>query len=149
MIDFVKLLPNLNFGCLCLVVGAILAGCSAGSIDQSVIQSGEVGLQEAIKLVEDKHCDQALPILDKCINDGGLNADLLSMALVQRARCYVEAGNTDAAAQDLDRAEQGAAPLDQFHLAKGLLLKKQGNTAEANAEFAKAKKISPKLKIPQ
>lgn len=118
-------------------------------MDQSVIQSSEVGLQESIKLIEGKQCSQALPILEKCINDGGLNADLLSIALLQRARCHIDAGNLEAATQDLERAEQGTAPPDQLSLTKGLLLRKQGKTSEANAEFAKAKKISPKLKIPQ
>lgn len=133
----------------CAVTGFILAGCSGGSMDQSVIQSSEIGLQEAIKLVEGNQYSQALPILEKCIGDGGLNADLLSIALIQRARCYIDAGNTDGAAQDLERAEQGSAPLDQFHLARGLLLRKQGKAQEASAEFTKAKKIAPKIKIPQ
>lgn len=118
-------------------------------MDKSVIQSGEVGLQEATKLVESNQYAQALPLLEKCISDGGLNADLLSMALIQRARCYIDAGNTDAAGQDLEHAEQGAAPPEQLHLAKGLLLRKKGKSQEAAAEFAKAKKISPKIKIPQ
>ncbi len=134
---------------LIVVLFLVPTGCSNGTMDKNVIQSGEVGLQEATKLVEGNQYAQALPILDKCINDGGLNADLLSMALIQRARCHVDAGNTEAAAQDLERAEQGSAPPDQFHLAKGLLLRKQGKSAEASAEFAKAKKASPKIKIPQ
>lgn len=135
--------------CGWLVLWAAAAGCSSSKMDESLIQSSEVGLQEAVKLVEGNQCSQAMPILDKCINEGGLNADLLSTALVQRARCHIDAGNTDAAGQDLERAEQGTAPLDQLYLAKGLLMKKLGKAQEANAEFAKAKKISPKLKIPQ
>ncbi len=132
---------------ICLL--AAMAGCSGSGMDESLVQSGETGLQEAIKLIESNQAGQAMPLLEKSINQGGLNADLLSMALVLRARCHIEAGNTDAAAQDLDRAEQGSAPLDQFHLTKGLLLKKLGKAQEASAEFAKAKKISPKIKIPQ
>ena len=135
--------------CSWLLLWTTLAGCSSSKMDQSVIQSSEVGLQEAIKLVDSNQCSQALPILDKCISEGGLNADLVSMAFVQRARCHIDAGNTDAAGKDLEQAEQGSAPPDQFHLAKGLLLKKLGKTQEANAEIAKAKKISPKIKIPQ
>ena len=125
------------------------AGCSSGQVGQSVIQTGETSLQEAIKLVESNQFDQALPLLDKCINTGGLNADLLSGALVHRARCHIETGKTDEASQDLERAEQGSAPMDQLYVTKGLLLRKQGNSQGASAEFAKAKKLSPKIKIPQ
>lgn len=142
-----RVLRLLSPAWLALIVVGL--GCSGGSMDQNTIQSGEVGLQEAIKMVESNQCSQALPILEKSISEGGLNADLLSLALVQRARCHIEAGNTEAAAQDLDRAEQGAAPQDQFHLVKGLLLRKQGKAQEATAEFSKAKKLSPKIKIPQ
>lgn len=137
-------------GCGGLILWAALAGgCSSNKMDQSLIQSSEVGLQEALKLVEDNQCSRAISILDKCINEGGLNADLLATALVQRARCHIDAGNTEAAEQDLDRAEQGAAPLDQLYLTKGLLMKQLGKAQEANTEFAKAKRISPKIKIPR
>ncbi len=135
--------------CWLWLSAVVLFGCSQGNVDQSVVQAGETGLQEAINLVENNQCSQALPTLNKCIEQGGLNADLLSMAFVQRARCHIDAGNTEAAAQDLERAEQGSAPAEQICLVKGLLLKKQGKTKEAAAEFSKAKKLSPKIKIPQ
>lgn len=125
-----------------------VSGCSGTGLSEQAVQTGEVGLQEAIKFVDAGQCTQALPILDKCIAAGGLNADLLSTALVQRARCHVDAGNTEAADKDLQNAEQGSPPLDQFHLVRGLLYKKLGKTKQATEEFAKAKKVSPKIKIP-
>ncbi len=83
MFHHVPRITNLSSSWLVLLI--VLAGCSGSKMDESVIQSSEVNLQEAIKLVEGNQCAQALPMLDKCINEGGLNADLLSTALIQRA----------------------------------------------------------------
>jgi tetratricopeptide (TPR) repeat protein len=123
-------------------------GCSGDSLSTQEVATSEVGLQKANESMEKASYSEALPLLDQCISQGGLNVDLLSDALVKRARCQIELGSLEAAQADLDRAEQGSAPLDQFHLTRGLLYRKQGKAPQAAEEFAKAKKLSPKIKIP-
>lgn len=131
-----------------LALAIVITGCFGDGVAKDTVAAGEVGLQEASQLVDSGQYSQARPLLDKCIKDGGLNADLLAKALVLRARCHIDASNTEAAEQDLEHALQGSPPMEQYHLAKGLLLRKLGKTQEASAEIAKAKRIAPKLKVP-
>ena len=112
----------------------------------ATLKSAQEVFDQAIALESSKKYSEILPLLNKVLQDGGLNPDQLSEAYLLRARCHCESGATSEAEKDLELAEQGAPDPANYHWTKAILLAKLNRIAESKAEMAKAVKINPKLK---
>ncbi len=125
----------------------LLAGCSS-QLSKSELQSAQTAAEKAMELERSGSYAEAFPLIDGAIAKGGLNPDQLSEAYLLRARCRCAADKLEEAERDLSFAEQGSPNPASWHFSRALLLSKQKKAAESKAEFAKAVRIDPKLKMP-
>ncbi|MDX1925438.1 MAG: tetratricopeptide repeat protein [Pirellulaceae bacterium] len=135
---------NWMFVAMCLY----LAGCSGGMTEKD-LQSAQSAAEKAIELEKSGSYAEAFPLVDGAITKGGLNPDQLAEAYLLRARCLCAAGKLEEAERDLGFAEQGSPNPASWHFSRAILLAKQNKAGESKAEFAKAVRIDPKLKMPQ
>ena len=126
------------------------SGCGAAAVEGETIASAQQSYDSASEAFAAGDYATARTALDQALaNASGLNPDILVDALLKRSICLSVAGELDAAAADIAQAEQGATDMAQVHVARGVLLSKQGDEAGAKSEFASAKKADPKVVIPQ
>ena len=118
-------------------------------MSEADLQSAQTSAEKAIELEKSGNYTEAFPLVDGAITKGGLNPDQLSEAYLLRARCLCAADKLEDAERDLGMAEQGSPNPASWHFSRAILFAKQKKTAESKAEFAKAVKIDPKLKMPQ
>ena len=130
------------------LLSSLIMGCSSAAREGDN-RSAQMSFDEAVPLIDSGNYQQALPLLEKSIAAGGLSADMYSVALLLRSRCYSDKGNVELAQADLDHAEQGSPNAAQLLLAKGTLLAKQGKKTEADAAFKAAKKADSSIKLPK
>jgi tetratricopeptide (TPR) repeat protein len=136
----VRLFMSAGLLCLC--------GCGA-ALSKNAVQSAQVSLDSAMELEKSGKYDDAIPLVTSAVTQGGLNGDQLCEALLLRSRCYSLAGQLDEATKDLEAVEQGSPNPASWHYSRAVLFAKQNKNAESKAEFAKALKIDPKLKMPK
>jgi len=132
--------------CLFILSAVGSIGCGNGGMSGTTLKSAQEIFDQAIALESSKKYSEILPLLNKVLQEGGLNPDQLSEAYLLRARCHCEAGATNEAEKDLELAEQGAPDPANYHFTRATLLSKLNKVAESKAEMAKAIKINPKLK---
>jgi tetratricopeptide (TPR) repeat protein len=125
-----------------------LQGCGGG-MSVAELQSAQMAADKATELEKSGSYAEALPLIDSAITKGGLNPDQLSEAYLLRARCLCAADKLEDAERDVGMAEQGSPNPASWHFSRAILFAKQKKVAESKAEFAKAVKIDPKLKMPQ
>lgn len=126
------------------------SGCGPGAVEGETIATAQQSYDSANAAFAAGDYATARTSLDQALtNASGLNPDLYVDALLMRSICLSVAGELDAAAADITEAEQGATEMAKVHVARGVLLSKQGDAAGAKAEFASAKKADPKVVIPQ
>lgn len=123
-------------------------GCG-GAVSKNVIQSAQVSLDSAVDLEKGGKYAEAIPLISSAIAQGGLNADQFCEAYLLRARCYSYEGKLDEAMKDIEAAEQGSPNPANWHYSRAIVFAKQNKSTESKAEFAKAVKIDPKLKMPK
>jgi Flp pilus assembly protein TadD len=134
---------------VCSMVFAPSIGCGGPKGDPVSVANSEASYTEAKTLVLDGSYEVALPKLEAAIAGGGLGPDLYVEALLLRAQCYAMAGQLEQAEADMAKAEQGSPSEAMKELTKGVVLGKQGKSAESKAALAKAKKLDPTLKLPK
>ncbi len=137
---------------LLVVVAAVSLCCTSCSNQQTPPQSvadAQTAFDQAVQAFEGGQYAEALNGFNTALETPGLAPDLAASALLKRAVCLADSGNFDAALRDLHEAEQGPCPTDQVHVARGLVLRKQGQTAAAQAEFQQAKKLNPHVELPR
>ena len=130
-----------------IVACLVLSGCG-GELSKSDLQSAQSAAEKATELEKSGSYAEAFPLVDGAITKGGLNPDQLSEAYLLRARCRCAAGKLEEAVRDIGFAEQGSPNPVSWHFSRAILLAKQHKAAESKAEFAKAVRIDPKLKMP-
>lgn len=144
---------RMPLGCglpLVMLVGLVtLGGCAGGGVSAESAASAQQSYDQALEAFEAGRLADARPLFDASLTLGGLPVDLVVDAYLKRAMCAAEAQDFEAAEADIATAEQGAMEMDQVHVARGFLLKKQGDQAGADAEFAAAKKLNPKVVLPK
>lgn len=128
-----------------LVLLFILSGCSA-QIDAEKLANSEASYHDGIKLYESKNFSDAEKSLTVAIDGGGLNVDLRTEALLKRVICRAELNQFDAAHQDLDELAT-AAPLDEWHVARAFVFRKQGEEGKSQAEMEQAIAINPEIEL--
>lgn len=133
---------------VCGILLLLAAGCRQ-EISSSQVASAQEGLGKARQLITDGDFEAALPLVGRAVDDPGLDADQYVEAVVLRARCYAETGEIEKAKADLAEAEQGDPDQALLHLTRGVILLRQGDTAESKREFSKAKRLNPSLTIPK
>lgn len=132
-----------------LMVFAPGIGCGGPKGDPVSVANSESNYTEAKTMVLDGGYEQALPKLEAAISGGGLGPDLYVEALLLRAQCYAMAGQLEQAEADMEKADQGSPSEAMKELTKGVILEKQGKSAESKAALAKAKRLDPTLKLPK
>lgn len=138
---------------LCVLFYAVVlipgVGCGGPKGDPVSVANSEAGYTEAKTMVLDGSYEPALPKLEAAISGGGLGPDLYVEALLLRAQCYAMTGKLELAEADMTKAEQGSPSEALMELTKGVILEKQGKSAESKAAMAKAKRLDPTLKLPK
>lgn len=85
---------------------------------------------------------QAFSELSSAVEAGGLNPDAFAAAELQIALALGGLDRYAEAYEKLDRLEAGAPNVDEVHAARSAILTREGKTAEAQAELAKARQIN-------
>jgi tetratricopeptide (TPR) repeat protein len=138
---------RLIYGPVFVFVLGTLTGCGK-SADEDLLRSAQVTFDDALAREASGDFAGALPLIDAALVNGGLNPDQLADGYLLRARCYCASGDLEKAQADIETADQGAPNPAMLHLTRGMLLDKQGKSAEAKAEFTKAKKADPMITLP-
>ncbi|HBE72072.1 MAG TPA: hypothetical protein DDW52_28375 [Planctomycetaceae bacterium] len=125
-----------------------LFGCSSQDVDSNQIANAQQGYDDASELVESGSYAEALPILDQVLADPGLDPDQAATALLMRAVCYAESGDTAAAEADIQEAEMGGPPDGWLNFAKAAVAEKNGDASAAKKLYSKARRLNPALKKP-
>ncbi|MCU0721416.1 MAG: hypothetical protein MUC83_17020 [Pirellula sp.] len=133
----------------CAIALLTSIGCGGPKGDPVSVATSEAGYTEAKNMVLDGSYELALPKLEASIAGGGLGPDLYVEALLLRAQCYAMTGKLEQAEADLAKAEQGSPSEALIELTKGVILEKQGKSAESKTALAKAKRLDPTLKLPK
>lgn len=140
----------LNVASRLFVISALvgLLGCSSQDVDSNQIADAQQGYDDALELMESGSYAEALPILDQVLADPGLDPDQAATALLMRAVCKADAGDTDAAEADIQEAEMGGPPEGWLNFAKAALAEKNGDASTAKKLYSKARRLNPALKKP-
>jgi tetratricopeptide (TPR) repeat protein len=80
---------------------------------------------------------------------GGLRPDLHAEAALRLAYCEASLGNREAADKLLDSLEEGAPNPAEACAMRALLLRKAGDTAGADAAWARARQWDPAVALPR
>jgi Flp pilus assembly protein TadD len=134
---------SIRFVCLLLLA---FSGCGGGQVAPTSVASGESDFEQGKTLVSSGDHAGALTKLDNAVKGGSLNADLHCEALLYRAQCLAMTGKVDEANADIDAASAGSPSEALVEYTKGVVLDKQGKSAESKAAFAKAGRLDPSLK---
>jgi len=125
----------------------LTAGCGE-QVNEDLLRNAQVTFDDALAKEASGDLAGTLPLIDAALTNGGLNPDQLAEGYLLRARCYCAGGELEKAQTDIDMADQGAPNPAMLYLTRGMLLDKQGKSAEAKAEFNKAKKADPTITLP-
>ncbi len=126
----------------------IFNGCGGTEVAATSLADAQAAFDRALAAVGNGDYASARTDFDVAIKSGGLTVDNYVEALLKRSMCLSVAGEYEAAEADIAMAEQGATELEDVHIARGFLLAKKGDSAGAQAAFAEAKKINPKVVLP-
>jgi len=126
-----------------------VTGCGAGQVDPETVAQAQQAYDAGVRAFESQDFPAAITQLTEAIETPGLLPDLIVQAYLTRARCRAETGDFPAALADLAAAEEGAGDLDQLHVVRGIVLRKQGDESAARAEFEKAKQVNPGVQLPR
>lgn len=80
---------------------------------------------------------------------GGLRPDLHAEAALRLAYCEASLGNREASEKLLDSLEEGAPNPAEVCAMRALLLRKAGDTAGADAAWARARQWDPNVDMPR
>ena len=138
-------LAMLAFASLLITV----TGCGAGPVAPGKIAHAQEAYDTGVQAFESEDFPTAISRLTEAIETPGLLPDLIVQAYLTRARCHAETGDFPAALADLAVAEEGAGDLDQLHVVRGIVLRKQGDASAARTEFEKARQINPRVQLPR
>ena len=108
-----------------LVVVAVVAGCQSNQANPATMQTNYASLAQADEAYAAKNYSVALKHYDESISSGLIQPDVQAEALVKRAVCRMETGDSAGATDDLSRAEQGGAAGDEFENARKRLVAKK------------------------
>jgi len=138
-----RIVWNLRF--LLLLAGIILLaeGCARPNLTphRAAVESSYA---DAIHAMKDNRFHDAMPYLDRVVSNAAVSPDMLADALIRRAVCRADAGDTAAALRDLEQAAPEAPP-DVLWIARSFVLDKAGRTAESSAALQMAKGINPQI----
>lgn len=136
-----------------LVIAAVgmllwLAGCSAASSNAHALAEQQNAFDAGMTAIKNRDYETAERKFSVAIADSSLSADLQEEAYLQRAHARMELAKFNEATADLDWLNERATNLDAVWIARGQLLRKQGDRAGASKAFDEARKINPKIAIP-
>lgn len=126
----------------------VLPGCGGNQVPADSVATAQSALDEAEELIVSGQAAEALPLLQTAVSTSGLDVDQYVEAVLLRAQCYAATGELEKAQADLDEAEQGAPNPALWHFTRAIVFDAQGDAAAAKKEFARAKRLDPKLKMP-
>jgi tetratricopeptide (TPR) repeat protein len=128
---------------------SVCFGCTQPQVEANATADAQAAFDRAATALSAGNYSAARGDFDAALKAGGLTVDNYVEALLGRAMCLADAGEFDAAMADITQAEQGVMEPERLHVARGFLLIKKGDAAAGQAEYAAAKKLNPKVTIPQ
>ncbi len=130
---------------LCLAALAI-AGCSQPTPPHA---DSLARYEEGNAKLEAKDLAAARSAFAEAVALGGLRADLYAKAELRLAYCEACLGNLEAAQLLLETLEQGAPDLGDVYAMRAFVLRKSGDTAGADAAWAKARQWNSDVALPR
>jgi len=130
-----------------LLLATALLGCGADPLADRAAKGkiAEESLNAGLQAYQSKDFETAAAQLKQACDAGTLILDLQIDARLKRAVALAHLGQFDVALGELAELEKGAPHLEHVYAARSFVFKKQGKQAEALAEFARAKKLSPSI----
>lgn len=133
---------------IAVLVAAHLVGCAA-QVDPSRIQTSQEDFDNGMQAFAVDDFDGARDAFTKVINAGGLTPDAIAEAYLLRAEACIRLNDLETARNDLQAVEQAAPDLARWYALVGQLELAAGNLDAGKAAYGEARKIDPKLPLPE
>ena len=131
-----------------LGVALWLTGCGGASSEARNTAEQQNAYDAGMTAIKNRDYETAERKLSVAIEGSRLSADLQEEAYLQRAYARMELNQLNDAKADLDWLEERATNLDAVWVARGQLLRKQGDQPGALKAFQQARTINPKVVLP-
>lgn len=132
-----------------LLITVLCWGCGPAEVGTNKRQDSLTAFEKGLEQEQSGNSAEALKLAEQSLSGGGLSPDHLAQAYLLRSRCRSLAGDVAGAESDLELAEQGSPSDALLHWTKATLLDAKGKASEAKAEYAKAAKLDPSIKLPK
>jgi tetratricopeptide (TPR) repeat protein len=124
------------------------SGCSGGAPAETYV-TAQTSFDAGLESMQTGNHAQAVEQFTAAIDAGGLTADLLETALVQRAVARAEAGDPATALLELDAAQARVSNVAAVHQGRARVHFLKGDKSLAKSEFQRAQSLNRTLKAPQ
>jgi len=144
-----KMRPGVVFSSMCLMVSVVcIAGCGPSQMKATDIAASTQASDDALAKLNAKDYAGAKATAEAALKSGGLSADQASEMILVLIEASIGAGELDAAEAKLTEAEPNANDMSRVFVLRGLLERKRGDQAKAQAAFDQAKSLDPNVRIP-
>ncbi len=139
---------HLTLAASLLILSVTFAGCGSASGPSAQAVDASVSAANGFTAIEQEDWEVAEAELTAAIDANILSGDQYEEALLGRVRARIQNQNLDAAEEDLNLLEEGAAAMDQVLTLKAELLLKRGDAVTAKKTFQLARKINRNVAAP-
>lgn len=131
-----------------MVSVACIAGCGPSQMKATDIAASTQASDDALAKLNAKDYAGAKVAAEAALKSGGLSADQASEMILVLVEAAIGAGELDAAESKLTEAESSANDMARVFVLRGLLERKRGDQAKAQAAFDQARSLDPSARIP-
>jgi Tfp pilus assembly protein PilF len=131
-----------------MVSVACIAGCGPSQMKATDIAASTQASDDALAKLNAKDYAGAKVAAAAALKSGGLSADQASEMILVLVEAAIGAGELDAAESKLTEAESSAKDMARVFVLRGLLERKRGDQAKAQAAFDQARSLDPSVRIP-
>jgi Tfp pilus assembly protein PilF len=131
-----------------MVSVACIAGCGPSQMKATDIAASTQASDDALAKLNAKDYAGAKVAAAAALKSGGLSADQASEMILVLVEAAIGAGELDAAESKLTEAESSANDMARVFVLRGLLERKRGDQAKAQAAFDQARSLDPSVRIP-
>jgi len=125
-----------------------IAGCGPSQMKATDIAASSRTFEDAVARLAAKDYAGAKESAEAALKSGGLSADQASELLMVLVEAAIGAGDMELAAAKLTEAESFANDMARVFVLRGLLERKRGDQAKAQAAFDQARSLDPSVRIP-
>lgn len=131
-----------------IILVACTAGCGPSQMKATDIAASTQASEDALAKLTAKDYAGAKADAEAALKSGGLSADQASEMILVLIEASIGAGELDVAEAKLTEAESNANDMSRVFVLRGLLERKRGDQAKAQAAFDQARSLDPNVRIP-